>query len=451
MNEIITVLPGDPRVRKLLGPGRGAGASLRWSSFLIRQPTEDGLLLYNALTLELLHVPADLLPALESPQGELRERLRRDWYLVPEELDQHTTVHELRELLRIVDPPKSWIRKYTVFTTTACNARCAYCFERGWEPRTMSPETADRAADYMLAHSGRHPFRIDWFGGEPLVNRGAMDRICDRLRAGGARFESAMTTNGYLFAPETARADRERWNLIRCQITLDGTEPRYNEIKNYVCPGGSAYRRVIANVHALAAAGVEVMLRLNFDLSNAEDIRALARELGREFGDEPLVAAYAVMLYEDRNDPAGGRSGEERARLHALRDEFFCILEAGGLRRPSRLPQALEWHMCMADSGDMITILPEGQIGLCEQYARDGFIGRIDRPGLDETVMEEYRVLHPEIPACADCPLFPGCLPLLKCPNQICYPERRDAQIVQTRRAMLTEWKQYKQHKSQGL
>ena len=146
MNEIITVLPGDPRVRRLLGPGRGAGASLRWSVFLIRQPTEDGLLLYNALTLDLLHVPAALLPALESPRGELRERLRRDWYLVPEGLDQHATVHELRELLRIVDPPKSWIRKYTVFTTTACNARCAYCFERGWEPRTMSPETADRAA-----------------------------------------------------------------------------------------------------------------------------------------------------------------------------------------------------------------------------------------------------------------------------------------------------------------
>ena len=440
LDKLIQVIPAARKLRFLLGDGRETGAPLVWTSFLLRQPTDEGLLLYNTLTLELLLVPEALVPALEAPTGTLRETLRQKWFLVPADLDQHATVLELRQALQAMEPPTDYLKKYTVFTTTACNARCAYCFEKDWTPQTMDPETADRAADYMLAHSGTHPFRIDWFGGEPLVNRRAIDRISDRLRAGGARFESVMTTNAYLFDPDTLREDQLRWNLTRCQITLDGPEASYNRIKNYIYPGVNAYQRVLRNVHALTAAGVRVMLRLNFDLSNAAEIRRLAEELGREFGSDRRVSAYAAILYEHADDPRETRSPEERAGLEALRVELKQLLQAGGLLRPASLPRALPWHMCMADSGNMITILPDGHVGLCEQYPRDQFIGSLDSDSFDQTVMERFRAVKPEIPACADCPSFPGCIPLRKCPNQICYPQRRDARAVDTRQAMLAEW-----------
>ncbi len=447
-DKLIQVIPAPRKLQLLLGKGRETGAPLVWTSFQLRQPTDEGLLLYNTLTLELLHVPAALTPELEAPTGALRETLRQKWFLVPADLDQHATVLDLRQALRAMEETTDYLKKYTVLTTTACNARCAYCFEKDWTPQTMDPETADRAADYMLAHSGAHPFRIDWFGGEPLVNRRAMDRISDRLRAGGARFESVMTTNGYLFDPDTLREDKERWNLARCQITLDGPEAVYNRIKNYIYPGVNAYRRVLNNVHALTAAGISVMLRLNFDLSNADDIRRLAEELGREFGSERLVSAYAAILYEHADDPRENRSPEERTRLHALRLELKQILQVGGLLRPASLPRMLPWHMCMADSGNMITILPDGHIGLCEQHIRDQLIGSLDRDGFDLTVMERFSAVYPEIPACADCPSFPGCIPLRNCPNQICYPQRRDARAADTRQAMLAEWRQYQQRRT---
>ena len=63
----------------------------------------------------------------------------------------------------------------------------------------MSLETAERLADYMLAHSGGKPFRIAWFGGEPLLNLRVIDRISARLQAAGANYHSQMDSNGFLF------------------------------------------------------------------------------------------------------------------------------------------------------------------------------------------------------------------------------------------------------------
>ena len=105
MSNLITVIPASRRVALLLGEGRESGTPLVWTSFLLRQPTDEGLLLYNTLTLELLHVPSALLPALEAPTGALRDTLRRKWFLVPQDLDQHAAALELRSTLQDMEPP----------------------------------------------------------------------------------------------------------------------------------------------------------------------------------------------------------------------------------------------------------------------------------------------------------------------------------------------------------
>ena len=43
-------------------------------------------------------------------------------------------------------------------------------------------------------------------------------------------------------------------------------------------------------------------------------------------------------------------------------------------------------NYCMADSGNAVTILPGGEIGLCEHFSETEFIGHIDREGFDEAV-----------------------------------------------------------------
>ncbi len=448
--QILTLVPPNPQVRMLLGEGRRGEGLLRWSSFLLRQPTEEGLLLYNTLTLRLIHLPRELVPALEAPEGELRDWLRRKWFLVPVELDEHAVALELREILRAMEPPAEGIEKYTVLTTTACNARCFYCFEHGWEPRTMSPETADKAADYMLTHSRGIPFRIDWFGGEPLVNLRAIDRICQRLSDAGADFISHIVTNAYLFDPDVIARAASLWRLRMADVTLDGVGETYDRIKRYKTGGEGAFARVTENLRALAAAGVLVNIRMNFDLHNLEEIYRLADWLIGNLAGTPRITAYPIPLNEDPDDPSAWRSPELRARLNTVELELRDRLEAAGLRRTLPLPREPETHMCMADSGRMITILPEGQIGLCENYDHSGFIGSLDSPELDREAMEAARALRPEIPACADCPLYPGCIRLKLCPSQICHPQRRQIKEELRKRSMLTEWKLYQQRRKQG-
>lgn len=441
--EFITVVPADRRSRMLLGEGREGKASPVWSSFLLRQPVEGGLLLYNTLTLELLFVPEALLPELERPTGTLKERLRRDWYLVPGDLDQHRTALELRQTLRAMFPPPERLEKYTVFTTTACNARCFYCFEKDWTPRTMSPETADKAAAYMLRHSAGGAFQIDWFGGEPLVNARVIDRICQRLTEAGARFRSSMVTNGYLFDPELIRRAAGLWRLGQAHITLDGVGKTYDRIKDYKTGGAGAFERVVENIRGLTAAGVRINIRMNYDLHNLEEIDRLTDWLTAELGGNPRLRAYPIALFEDPDDPAAQRSEAQRILLCQAETRLRERLEAAGLFRPHPLPRSHETHMCMADSGSMVTILPEGQLGLCENYDHSGFIGSLDSDELDRAVMAEMEALRPEIPACADCPLYPDCIRLQKCPNQICHPQRRAVREQRKRRSMLMEWMNY--------
>ncbi len=448
---LIQVRPPSRKVKLLLREPRDNGSPTVWSSFVIRQPTDEGLLLYNTLTLELLHVPAAFADNLEAPEGELREALRKKWYLVPGTLDQHRTALELRQTLRDMEPPAGGIKKYTVLTTTACNARCFYCFEQGWEVRTMSPETADKAAEYMLAHSSGVPFVIDWFGGEPLVNLRVIDRICQRLTEGGADFSSTMASNGSLFDPEIIARAADLWRLRHVNITLDGMGEDYERVKNYKTIGKGAFDLVMQNIRGLAAAGVRVTIRMNFDLYNLEQIRALTDYLIAYVAGTPGISAYPAILIEDPDDPAAQRSDEARTLLWQEATDLRAKLEQAGLLRPLRLLKEQETHMCMADSRNMITILPEGQIGLCESYIYDGFIGSLDSPDFDRAEMEAMEELREEIPACADCPLFPNCIRLKKCPTQICHPQRRKAKVERTRRSMLLEWSIYQARKTKNV
>lgn len=450
MRNLITVIPASHWTALLLGEGRETGAPLVWTSFLLRQPTDEGLLLYNTLTLELLHVPSALLPALEAPTGALRDTLRRKWFLVPRDLDQHAAALELRSTLQEMEPPAERLKKYTVFTTTACNARCFYCYEQGWAPRIMSLETADRLADYMLAHSGGKRFKIAWFGGEPLLNLRVIDRICTRLQAAGANYQSQMNSNGFLFTPEIIERAVTLWRLAKVQIALDGLGETYDRIKDYKTDGEGAFRRVTDNIAALTTAGIMVHIRMNYELYNLPEIEKLADWLLKRYAGNPRVRAYPVPLFEDPDDPAAWHTDAERETLCAAELAMRDRLAAGGLSRTQPLPREPVLRMCMADSGCKVTVLPDGALGLCQNYDRSGFVGSIDDPELDETVLEQTRALREEIPACADCPIFPGCIRLKLCPNQICYPQRRRNREEIKKRSMLMEWKQYKRQQGRS-
>jgi uncharacterized protein len=63
-----------------------------------------------------------------------------------------------------------------------CNLRCRYCFastgDFGTKRTLMSAETGKNAIDFLIEQSGsRRNLEVDFFGGEPLMNFGAVEEI----------------------------------------------------------------------------------------------------------------------------------------------------------------------------------------------------------------------------------------------------------------------------------
>lgn len=408
--------------------------------YCVEEPTEDGHLLFNFLTHELL-----LLSEEEWQSRFENDYLQKHWFVVPEACKDREYADLVRWVLKNKQKKNRPITGYTVFTTTDCNARCFYCFELGRSRIPMSEETAHKVAGYIADHCGGEKVSISWFGGEPLYNKPAIDIITAGLREKGIEFTSRAISNGYLFDKDTVQNAVENWNLKRVQITLDGTETVYNKVKAYIYKQGSPYETVMENIGHLLDAGVQVVIRLNMDMHNAENLLELVEELGHRFENKSGLLVYAHHLF---------KGNEPMAEIHteaewAERDAAMCRLNEKidqlGLAASRGISRKPKLNYCMADSGTAVTILPDGNIGLCEHFSEDEFIGHIDREGFDKAVVNSWKERIPEIPECETCFYYPSCMTLKKCASgSVCYPLRREEYLRKTRKEMLTEYLRWK-------
>jgi radical SAM protein with 4Fe4S-binding SPASM domain len=309
----------------------------------------------------------------------------------------------------------------------------------------MSYETALKVVDYIKAHCGGKKVSISWFGGEPLFNMEAIETICDGLRQNGIEFKSTMVSNGYLFDAQTVQKAVEQWNLYRVQITLDGTERVYNKTKAFIYREGSPYQVVLNNMERLLDAEVSINVRLNMDLYNASDLLQLMDELAKRFSGRKGLTVYAHHLFQG-NLPMAEQHTEEEWQA---RDEAMKRLEEkirqNGFGSKRGISKNIRLNNCMADSGKSVTILPDGNIGLCEHYSESEFIGHIDREGFDAGMVASWKERVPEIPECAECFYYPDCTMLKKCANaSVCFEQYRQERYRKLYQAMACEFEKWK-------
>ena len=322
------------------------------------------------------------------------------------------------------------IRKYTILTTTGCNARCAYCFEKGIKPVHMTLETADKTAQFIINHRGEHQkVQIDWFGGEPLVNFKVMDLICTRLIEYGVNYFSRIATNGYLFNEIMTEKDVQLWHLKRAQITIDGTEQNYNRIKAFTqSDGPSPFKRVLNNIGMLLNAGIKITVRLHVSNDNVPDIRKLIEliaEKFKNFKNTELLTLQFRHLFELFGPKARLLSSEERETLiHRIQQLIKYGYQLG---ISSSNKSSVQFFKCMVESEDAIMIVPDGHLGLCEHHSEDFFFGHIDSGEWDWDVIRQSREYCEEIPECETCALYPRCYRLKICGTlDICFKEVRE-------------------------
>ena len=105
----------------------------------------EGALFNHTLTGELLLLSreeAALLEELPGPVPPALEELAPRWFLRPENADDMVLADQVRQIAEHLAKEKTALTRYTIFTTTACNARCFYCYEAVWEHSTMTEQTA---------------------------------------------------------------------------------------------------------------------------------------------------------------------------------------------------------------------------------------------------------------------------------------------------------------------
>ena len=416
---MITLVEPQKHIAELWGKQKVIEqATYRLMHYVFRVDYDKKVHLHNFVTGEQVILEqeetelVDKLPALYRPE---MEQMVTNHYLVPEDSDEHQQVSNLRQIIRKladVQRPKN-ITHYTILTTTACNARCYYCFEQGIKTVTMSEQTANDVVDYIATNCSKNEkVHISWFGGEPTVVTYRIDQICSGLQEKRVDFWSDITTNAYLFDADMVYRARKLWNLQSANISMDGIGERYNNIKAYVNPTENPYQRVLRNAGLLLQEGIRVNIRMNFDVNNYSDFEGLLHDIQERYGDSPLLNVYAHQINgEYSNDGIHGSEewfAEKIVELNSLAREH-------GLYRKSLHPWALISIGCKAAMDSTVTITPEGNLVRCpEQLGEDQITGTVKEGVTNEELVQSWKQLV-DFAMCEDCCYYPICLKVLNC------------------------------------
>ncbi len=421
----------------------------RLTTHCMRVERPEGILLYHTLTGELLLLSreeAKLLEELPGPVSPALEELVPKWFLRPERADDVALTDQVRDIAWRLSSKDKTLTEYLIFTTTACNARCFYCFEAGIPKAAMTEETARAAGEYIAAHCGGKPVNIAWFGGEPLVNVKAIDVISGVLRQRGVTFRSRIDSNGYLFDEALARRVKDDWGLYEAQITVDGTEEVYNSRKAFVNPDGSPFRRVLRNIGLLLDAGVQVDVRMNMDGENERDLYALVSELEMRFGGRPGFGIAPRVIIENKGTAPHRYKEDERRSLAEKDRAMWAFLDSRGLTSERKLNRGPMLYSCWSDKLNASTITPDGRLGRCESHIDRGLWGSVFSDERDGAVLQAWREEREHEELCRTCALYPRCIRLKNCVirTKLCSAIEREEMRIRLEQAILGTYREWK-------
>lgn len=398
------------------------------SKYLIKVEINDRIILLHTITWAIYDLS-------KQEYNEILDNnlLMLNKVVIPKDLDENiiaNTVYIKRMTFKDL-PSFETINSCVIFTTTACNARCAYCYENNIDKKeTMTLSTAEKIVQFLCKRhkNKKTPLKIQWFGGEPLLNQTVIDYIVDRLNESEISFYSTIISNSYLLNENTINK-LEKWKLKTLQVTIDGIGDEYNKVKNYIYSDVDAFMTVIENIHnVLEKTSVNVNIRLNVSNENIFHMYDTIEYLKDEFKDylhTNKLYIYVAPIFEIRNNETNGINGywEEIERIKQIAnvpEVSMCDIELNS----ETFKRKQINKSCLAFNGKSVVILPNGDLAPCEHVKKEDIYGNVEDGFINIDVVKKWYTFDgPQIDFCKNnnCPLQPICPRFFNCDeNLIC-------------------------------
>ena len=351
--------------------------------------------IFNAATGAVVIVDSDVITFLPLDQMMV---LIENGFFVPEGMQEFE-----HYISQITISEKKRPDYFTIIPTTACNARCFYCYEDNYCKHTMNDDTIQAIIRYLEQHLEHDASCVlDWYGGEPLLCIKQIDKIISVLKEKGIllkRWSSSITTNGTLLSSDVVDHLVQDWHLKTAHITIDGTEEEHNKRKRVdLKDGESAYQKTYNGVYKLLSADVYVNLRIHIDRNNRGSLTEIVKELSELFRFENLHLFPTFLFPPEHHMPDNYITEAEKEGL--FYDVFKAILASNYQTSLKDMFPYPRFSGCFATKPNTVVIAPDGSLHSCVQGFDNN--GQITTNGLT-------RFQH-ALESCSKCEYLPICL-----------------------------------------
>jgi uncharacterized protein len=422
------------------------------SKFNIKSSLDDSdkVLLYNTLTTALIVLESKqyykIFEDRDFTNTKIIHQLFKSGFIVESNSNEFVFLEKLRK--KDLDNP---IQDIGFLTTTKCNARCYYCFEKGIKQYDLTKETADKAISFLKKLCPDEQLRIFWFGGEPFLNFDIIKHVTFELQECGYKLNTNIITNGSLLTQDIIDFFKQHYQYISFQITIDGVFEHYYNVKKYVdLTSNNAFSIVINNIKRLLYNGLTVKIRINFKTSAIEEGKKIFSNIIKllEGCDLSNLLIYLSPLSLDGIDEimSNYNTESEHPFLQIIKTELKYGLSMDSTYRKNKDKALLnlfelnpKCSFCGASCARRVTINANGELYKCHRLVgrKEFCVGNVV-DGFDETSEIYNYFRNPLIndDDCLNCSILPICHGGCK-GNELLYGKRHKCHNIKQVRSEL--------------
>lgn len=277
--------------------------------------------------------------------------------------------------------PRTGFSALNLNLTDKCNLACVYCYAKGGDyqriHQEMSPEAALHGLQQAISHRDQaFPFRIEFFGGEPLLNPTTIARVLAEQPSWGVPVVNRISTNLTVCDPQ--HRDLLKKGAFIVSISLDGPGAVQDEQRPFK-DGRGSYEPIMANIRRLREHCPDQVFVARMTVFRHDD---KLLQMVEEFAATDLfdyVSIYPAAMQTGNPDEQGCShfSGAFRDRFLAvaaayprlLRGRFKGVLEVNRYLEDLLTGRAVANH-CRAGAG-YFTWSPDGSLHPCHRLVGD--------------------------------------------------------------------------------